>query len=186
MQALIVITAVAATVWAAHAGWFFPTGQQWFASCWDMRRAALQQHGRTDLAATSPEQAIAWRECQIEAEVAFISKGISVPGAGEVLPKTLKISCPKGLGIFHPALPRSVQLVSDTEVQIEELPFLLIDFIERAGGPSFADGFLPAGEINSRMIDANLRGCSFTATITDFSTVSSLNGAAERPAVIPR
>jgi hypothetical protein len=113
---------VAVTVaWATYAGLFFQTGQQWFESCW-----TAQNSKRSPTTAT---ESVAWKQCEPVAEGSAYKAGFVFVGTSQITTPMQAVAraCPS--------------LWAD--VPIGGLHLLVVDIVEKAGGPDLVDRFIP-------------------------------------------
>lgn len=104
----------AIVIWAARAGAFYQTGQNWHHACW------TAQHAKRP--AATPQESIAWNQCEPAALRAFFGAGFIAPGeaarAVTQAERAVARACPN----------------SYSDVPIGGLSFLAVRLIEESGG----------------------------------------------------
>jgi hypothetical protein len=125
---------------ALYAGLFYQTGQQWFDACW----AKANANGQS---AKSPEEAIAWAQCEETTNRALFNAGYTFSGNPEyaVTPalKLIVASCPSNFN----------------DIPIGGVDLLAVSLVQSGGGPRLADRFLPPDHMILRAFNAKWPTC---------------------------
>lgn len=147
--AIVILAAIAA--WAAYAGAFYQTGQDWYNACW------TSQHARR--AAETPQESITWSRCEPVTLRAFFGAGFIAPGeaarAVTQAERAVAQACPS----------------SYSDVPIGGLSFLAVRLIEASGGPTFTDRFLPVDSMIARAFKERWPQCQATRIASGYPKV---------------
>jgi hypothetical protein len=127
----------------SYFGLFGPTGSDYFETCWE-RRAAYYATGRLDghPTAESARQAVAWASCETITLRALYDDGL-------VQAQTLADDDKRKLAGMCPG-----------DWSLTGAYVFTVDRVERSGGPTFLDKFLPAEFMVKRAWSAVFPKCS--------------------------
>lgn len=143
----IAIALAVAVAWMAHAGVFYQTGTQWFQSCW------IAKHEKRS--PVNPDESIAWAKCEPTTRRVVFSAGFVPSGNPEyaVVPelKAIGNACPSNY----------------SDIPIFGMNYLAVDIIEKSGGPTVLDSFIPP--------DAMIK-TAFTSKWPHCQSVAKANG----------
>jgi hypothetical protein len=143
---LLIGSAVAGA--AAYHGVFYVTGSQFYEGCWERGAKEKEIGGFKDAQAGNPGQAVIWASCfPIVAEVmdkAGFALGSSRPDA-PANAKALAGPCP--------------DRQTEIPLLIDRIWIVVIDAIEKSGGPSLIDRVAPASWVIERALKARWPHC---------------------------
>ena len=148
LGALVIAAGVA---YAAHSGWFYQTGQQWFDSCW----SSINSKGP----ASSATEAIAWAQCEPQTKNALFDAGYIFSGNPEYavtpeLQAAIK-ACPSNF----------------TDIPMAGVQIMAVDMIQKDGGPQWVDKFLPPSWMIVRTFDKRWPTCAVTRAANGFPKI---------------
>lgn len=133
---------------AAYNGVFYVTGSQFYEACWERRAKEKAVGGFNEAQADNPSQAVLWASCTpIVAETmdkAGYVLGSSAANAPEDA-KALAGSCP--------------DRQTEIPLVLSYLYIVVVDAIEKTGGPSLIDHVAPAGWLVERALKARWPRC---------------------------
>lgn len=139
MRGFVLVVLIALGAWAAQTGVFYQTGQQWFDSCW--ARSNLKRDP------TTPQEAIAWKQCEPVTETAVYEAGFIFGGdpQKEITPAARAIiaACPSNW----------------SDIPIGGAFRLAVGLIEKQGGPRFVDRFIPPESLVTNAFKSQWPGC---------------------------
>lgn len=137
--AVLILALIAATGWLIQAGVLYQTGQQWFEACWTQAKAKRSP--------STPQEAIAWGQCEPIAERSVYQAGylFSADASMAVTPqaKALANSCPS----------------SYSDMPIAGINLFVVLQLERDGGPTWSDRFLPPNQMIVRVFESRWPDC---------------------------
>lgn len=135
---------VAGLLFALQANVFYQSGKDWFDTCWKAKNSK-------DAKPATAEEAVKWAQCDATAKEAVYGAGFVMAGRPqEGVPEKIKAvyaACPSAwsdLSLFHGEYGMAV------------------DLIEKTGGPSLVDRFLPATFIIERAYRSRWPNCDQT------------------------
>ena len=152
MHAAALSILIAVLTLSAQAGAFYTTGKQWFESCWTLKNAKRS--------AATPDEAVAWKQCEPLAERAIYEAGFIFVGdrSEAITPaaKAVNAACPS----------------SWSDVPISGINRLAIEMIEIEGGPKLMDRFLPAEFLIRRTFESKWPNCVTVRRAQGFPAVT--------------
>jgi hypothetical protein len=133
----------------AYRGVFYVTGSQYYEACWE-RRAKENKIGGffKEAEADNPSQAVLWASCT------------------PIMLESME-NAKFGLGSSNPNAPADIKALAsvcpDTHDEMPLIPsfwyIVIVDAIEKNGGPSLIDRVAPAGWLVQRAAKARWPGC---------------------------
>ena len=155
-SAVGILILVGLLAWAAHSGWFYQTGQQWFDTCWSAQNL-------TDGPKT-PEEALARGQCKYNAEKALFAAGFVFSGNPE-------FSVTPELKATSDACPSNYK-----DVPIAGPQILVVNMIQERGGVDRLDSFLPASRLIVRTFESRWPSCPAVREANGFPKIVEKNG----------
>jgi hypothetical protein len=133
---------------AAHRDVFYVTGSRFYEGCWERRAKEKKIGGFKEVEADNPSQAVLWASCSPimldSMEKAGFAIGSSAANAQADM-KALASACPDAYSEM-PMFPNNWYSV-------------IVDAIEKNGGPSLIDRIAPAGWLVERAAKARWPSC---------------------------
>ncbi|REE21198.1 hypothetical protein B0G71_4350 [Paraburkholderia sp. BL27I4N3] len=149
--ALGILVIAAGVAYAAHSGWFYQTGQQWFDSCWSSINSKAP--------ASSATEATAWAQCEPQTKRALFDAGYIFSGNPQyaVTPELQAVTtaCPSNF----------------TDIPMAGIQIMAVDMIEKDGGPQWIDKFLPPDRMIVRTFDKRWPTCVTTRAANGFPKI---------------
>ena len=133
---------------AAAQGAFYVTGSQFYEACWQRHAKEKKEGGFKDVEADNPSQAALWARC--------------TPLVAETMDKigfAIGDSRPNASAEARALAPDCPNAFTELPLAIDRLYFLVIEAIEKLGGPTTVEGFAPAGWVIERALKARWPRC---------------------------
>ena len=130
---------------------FYQTGQQWFDSCWALGNAKRNP--------ATPQEAVAWKQCEPVTERAVYEAGFVFGGdpEKEITPaaKAITAACPSNW----------------IDMPIGGAFLLAVGLIEKQGGPRLVDRFMPPESIVAHAFKSRWPGCPSARAANGFPKI---------------
>lgn len=146
MRVLVIVALLAGGLWAVHAGLFYQTGYQWYESCWNKRKAAIDQKTVSDPKASTPQEGAAWARCELLAEEVTYNLGFVFTGLGWGDRDVVEL---------HKACPSSWSDVPGGGWYMK-----LVKLMEKQGGPPIWSQFVQAQSVIEHTLKSRWPTCN--------------------------
>jgi len=126
----------------------YVTGSQFYEACWQRRAKEKKEGGFKDVEADTPSQAALWARCTPLVAETMDKIGFTI---GDSRPNASADA--RALADFCP------NAFTELPIVIDRLYILVIDAIEKLGGPSTVESMAPAGWVIERALKARWPRC---------------------------
>lgn len=151
MRIAAILTAIVGLLLLAQTGILYQTGHQWFESCWTQINEKR--------APATPEEAIAWKQCEPVAEKAIYEAGFIFGGSPEkaqtAASKAVLDACPSNW----------------TDVPIGGIRYLAIRLVEEQGGTRLVDRFIPPEWLVAHVVQTKWPRCADTRAANGYPRI---------------